>query len=179
MFSIILAPGESQPKIKNSLQMETTEQHLFADPEYQIVQASGGKRFANYLIDVIVFYILMFGVGFLIAIINPATIDSLNSDEVGTDLLDRLLSLVLYGLYMFVIEALFKGKSLGKLITGTRAVNADGSNISGVTALLRGLSRAVPFNALSALGTPSYPWHDKWTKTYVIDERLSNRPADE
>ena len=79
---------------------------------------------------------------------------------------------------MFLVEALFKGKSLGKLITGTRAVNEDGSNLSAKTALLRGLSRAVPFNAFSALGTPSYPWHDKWTNSYVIDEKESNRPTD-
>ena len=36
--------------------METTEQHLFADNEYQLVQASGGKRFANYIIDLVLFY---------------------------------------------------------------------------------------------------------------------------
>jgi uncharacterized RDD family membrane protein YckC len=158
--------------------METTEQHLFANPEYQIVQASGGKRFANYIIDLISFYVLLFLAGIVIALINPVAINSINEDDTGFNLLDRLLTLVLYGLYMFIIEAVFKGKSLGKLITGTRAVNEDGSNISAGTALLRGLSRAVPFNALSALGSPAYPWHDKWTKTYVIDERQSNRPAD-
>lgn len=158
--------------------METTEQHLFADPGYQIVQASGGKRFANYIINLIIFYVLLFLAGIVIALINPVVTDSINEDDTGFNLLDRLLTLVLYGLYMFIIEAVFKGKSFGKLITGTRAVNEDGSNISVVSALLRGLSRAVPFNALSALGSPAYPWHDKWTKTYVIDEGQSNRPTD-
>jgi len=158
--------------------METTEQHLFADPEYQIVQASGGKRFANYIIDLIVFYALIFFAGIVIALVNPVVIDSINENDDGFNIIERLVTLVLYGIYMFIIEAIFKGKSLGKLITGTRAVNADGSNISAGTALFRGLSRAVPFNALSALGSPAYPWHDKWTKTYVIDERQSNRPSD-
>ncbi|HEV8508744.1 MAG TPA: RDD family protein, partial [Chitinophagaceae bacterium] len=73
-----------------------------------------------------------------------------------------------YGMYMGLIEAVFKGRSIGKLITGTIAVNNDGSRINGQTALLRGLSRAVPFNALSALGSPCYPWHDRWNKTYVV-----------
>jgi uncharacterized RDD family membrane protein YckC len=159
--------------------METTEQHLFADNEYQLVQASGGKRFANYIIDVIVFYALLIGSGIIIALLNPAALDSISEDDsLGANLLDRLVGLILYGLYMFIIEALFKGKSLGKLITGTRAVNEDGSNISVKSAFLRGLCRAVPFEAFSALGTPSYPWHDKWTKTYVIDERESNRPTE-
>ena len=158
--------------------METAEQHLFADPEYHLVQASSGKRFANYIIDLVIFYILMFASGIVIALIDPEALDSINDDDTGFNLLDRLLGLVLYGLYMFAIETIFKGKSLGKLITGTRAVNEDGSNVSPKAALLRGLSRAVPFNALSALGNPAYPWHDRWTKTYVIDEKESNRPAD-
>jgi len=158
--------------------METTEQHLFADPEYHLVQASSGKRFANYIIDFVVFYALAFLTGIVIALLNPGVLDSFNDEDPGFNLLDRLITLVLYGLYMFAIEAIFKGKSLGKLITGTRAVNKDGTNVSPKAALLRGLSRAVPFNALSALGNPAYPWHDKWTKTYVIDEKESNRPVD-
>jgi uncharacterized RDD family membrane protein YckC len=93
----------------------------------------------------------------------------------GFNLAGRLIVLVLYGMYMGLMEAAFKGRSLGKLITGTVAVNEDGSRISGQTALLRGLSRAVPFNAFSALGTPSYPWHDKWNKTYVVEYKDVNR----
>jgi len=157
--------------------METTQEHLFADPEYHLVQASSGKRFANYIIDLAVFYGLVIVSGIVIALVNPVAIESINEDDIGFNLLDRLLGLVLYGTYMFAIEAIFKGKSLGKLITGTRAVNDDGSNVSPKAALLRGLSRAVPFNAFSALGNPAYPWHDKWTKTYVIDEKESNRPT--
>jgi uncharacterized RDD family membrane protein YckC len=161
--------------------METTQEHLFADPEYHLVQASSGKRFANYIIDLAVFYGLAFLTGMVIALVNPVAIESINEindDDLGFNLLDRLIGLVLYGIYMFATEAIFKGKSLGKLITGTRAVNEDGSNVSPRAALLRGLSRAVPFNAFSALGTPAYPWHDRWTKTYVIDEKESNRPMD-
>lgn len=158
--------------------METTQEHLFADPEYHLVQASSGKRFANYIIDMAVFYGLAILSGIVIALVNPVAIESIDDDDIGFNLPDRLLGLVLYGIYMFAIEAIFKGKSLGKLITGTRAVNEDGSNVSPKAALLRGLSRAVPFNAFSALGNPAYPWHDKWTKTYVIDEKESNRPTD-
>ena len=76
--------------------METTEQHLFADNEYQLVQASGGKRFANYIIDLIVFYALLFGSGIIIGLLNPAAFDSLPEDDsFGYGLLDRLIGLVL------------------------------------------------------------------------------------
>ena len=76
----------------------------------------------------------------------------------------------LYGLYMSVTEAIFKGKTIGKLITKTRAFNLDGSSISSQTAFLRGLCRLVPFEQLSALGIPSCPWHDKWSDSIVADE---------
>ena len=77
--------------------METTQEHLFTDPEYQLVQASSGKRFANYIIDLVIFYVLLFASGIVIALVNPVAIDSLNVEDPGFDLLDRLLSLVLYG----------------------------------------------------------------------------------
>jgi len=74
---------------------------------------------------------------------------------------------------MSFVEAVFRGKSLGKLITGTQAVNLDGSSISMATAFGRGFSRAVPFCAFSAFGNPSDPWQDRWTDTMVIDQKLS------
>ena len=55
---------------------------------------------------------------------------------------------------MSATEAILNRKSLGKLVTQTRAVILDGSQISASTAISRGFSRAVPFCALSALGTP-------------------------
>ena len=157
--------------------METNPQQDLVAPEDQIVQASTGKRFANYLIDLVLFYVIFFVILFGIIVGNPEAADTLEDDSVGTDLMFRLLGIVLFGLYMFLQELIFKGKSLGKLITGTRAVNEDGTPITPTTALLRGLSRMVPFEPFSALGSPSHPWHDKWTKTYVIDEKASKIPG--
>jgi uncharacterized RDD family membrane protein YckC len=138
------------------------------------VQASTGKRFGNYLIDLVFFYIVLIVLGVVWGLLSPSTIGMLDSDSAGFNLLDRLLSMLLYGIILGLIEGIGKGKTLGKLITGTRAVNDDGSKITFSTGFIRGLARAVPFNAFSALGTPSYPWHDKWTNTLVIDEKLSN-----
>ena len=158
--------------------MESQNEYLFPDPGYQVIQASTGKRFANYLIDHLIFYLLVFLISFFSVVLNPSYAETVYEETAGSQLVETLLYLLLFVLYMFGTEALFKGKSLGKLITGTRAVNEDGSDISAKTALLRGLSRIVPFEAFSALGNPSYPWHDKWTNTYVIDEKASNRPQE-
>jgi len=159
--------------------MESNQQHLFADPAYECVQASGFKRFANYLIDLIVFCVIIFITAFVVGMLNPQTISSISEDNRGTDIIENLVYTAIFTLYLFGTEAIFKGKTVGKLITGTRAVNEDGSNITPKTAMLRSLSRLVPFEVLTALGSPSYPWHDKWTKTYVIDERKSNRPEEQ
>jgi uncharacterized RDD family membrane protein YckC len=125
--------------------------------------ASTGKRFANYLIDLACFYIFII-IFFAILIAQGIISTGMNS------ILDRLITLLCYGIFMGLVEAIFKGKTLGKVCTRTRAVNEDGSPISAKTAFLRGLSRAVPFEAFSAFG---YPWHDRWTNTIVIDEARS------
>ena len=128
-------------------------------------RASSGKRFANYIIDTIVFYIVAFGLGIVIGILKPNLL-------VGVDDLSlRLVLLLFYGIVMFMTEAMSNGRSIGKLITGTRAVNVDGTNMSFQKAFVRNIVRAIPFNALSALGTPSIPWHDRWSDTMVVDEK--------
>ena len=153
-------------------QNENEQEHLLINLEDSIVRADTGKRFANYLIDIVAFYSLLIGAGVLLALVAPTSIQMLN-DSPGGGVIDRLISLITYALFMFAQEAIFKGKSLGKLITGTRAVNFDGSRISTTNALLRGLSRAVPFCAFSAFGTPCNPWQDRWTDTLVMDEKKS------
>jgi uncharacterized RDD family membrane protein YckC len=153
--------------------MQIEQQHMLADLEFDLVQASTGKRFANYIIDAIVFYILIFCLGIFLGLFAPSAIEAMAVIQQNV-FLDWMLSLCLYGAYMFATEAIFKGKTLGKAITGTRAVHEDGSRISVRTALMRGLCRMVPLNALSAFGSPSHPWHDRWTNTYVIDERASS-----
>jgi len=128
-------------------------------------RASSGKRFANYIIDTIVFYIVAFGLGVVIGFLNPGLLVEVD------DLSLRLVLLLFYGIVMFMTEAMSNGTSIGKLITGTRAVNNDGSDMSFQKAFVRNIVRAIPFNALSALGTPSTPWHDRWSDTMVIDEK--------
>jgi uncharacterized RDD family membrane protein YckC len=151
---------------ENQLQ-RSPEQNIFDDFTPQLAQASSGKRLANYLIDLVSFYVFMYLFSYVLVNLSYDLAVIIYGD--GHEIAGRLIVLVFYGMYMGLIEAVFKGRSIGKLITGTIAVNQDGSRINGQTALLRGLSRAVPFNALSALGSPCYPWHDKWNKTYVVN----------
>lgn len=157
--------------MENSYQTPDQSQDLLADT-ISLNQASRGKRFANYLIDLIVFYIIAIII-FAILAVTGVTGDLFQNETPAVNLLDRLMTMIILGILWGSTEALFKGKTLGKAITGTRAVNEDGTPISAQTAFLRGFSRIVPFEAFSAFGDPSYPWHDRWTHTYVIDEKTS------
>ncbi len=135
--------------------------------------AEKGLRLANYLIDMLVFYCLIVLYGLLVGIIitiarggDTSFIDELDNLN---PLVDRLLTMIMYGCYMGVTEGMFYGKSLGKLITKTRAVNLDGSDITFTTALKRGFSRIIPFEIFSTLGNS--PWHDSLPGTMVVTEK--------
>ena len=151
------------------MQTEQTSHDLLIDEE-NYVRVSAGKRFGNYLIDLIIFYFLVMLLLFLLAFVNPNLFESFTQENSGTEFLLNIVGLIVYALYMGVVEAVFKGKSIGKLLTKCRAVNLDGSKISTSKAFARGFSRAVPFCAFSAFGTPSDPWQDRWTNTMVIKD---------
>ncbi|MBV7531074.1 RDD family protein [Chitinophaga sp. sic0106] len=152
--------------------MESIEKSIFEEEEVDLVQASSGKRLANYLIDLLGFYVFLFSFWAVIVLLSSTMMEFTVYLEKNT-LLDRLITLVMYGLYMGVLEMLMKGRSFGKLITGTAVMTEDGTVPSATTLFLRGIARSVPFEALSALGNPSYPWHDKWTETLVINLKKS------
>jgi len=80
-----------------------------------------------------------------------------------------LVSIVNFLIYYTICEKAFKGKTLGKLITGTKAIRDDGKELSFKNALLRSLSRIVPFEPFSAFG--GYPWHDSCTGTMGIKSK--------
>jgi uncharacterized RDD family membrane protein YckC len=161
-----LTEGQDQPE------------HLLDDLEYTYTQASSGKRFTNYLIDRIAFYLLWRALFAWftrpIAIVLYKT--SHDKTVLGFEII--LMALAAFVLFMTACEAITKGKTPGKFITGTRAVTADGAMITPKMALLRSLARLTPFEPFSAVGNPSYPWHDRWTRTLVIVEKLSNLPPE-
>ena len=144
--------------------------------EIQLIPASTGQRFLNFLIDNL---LLRFGlsmltgmaVGMTLAFVAPDYMLELSQSDntFGLWALSYLIVIVNYLVYYTICEKAFKGYTLGKLITGTRAVREDGNELTLRDALLRSLSRLVPFEVFSAFG--GYPWHDSWTKTRVIKSR--------
>jgi uncharacterized RDD family membrane protein YckC len=137
--------------------------------EPRLVPASHGKRLANYFIDQIGCVLFLVIVILALRAIGGPTSDRMR-ETLSAPFTGNLLVTFLYSFLMSVQESVLRGKSLGKLITRTRAIQEDGNPMTTEKAFLRNLIRLVPFNPLSALGNPARPWHDRWSHTIVIDE---------
>jgi uncharacterized RDD family membrane protein YckC len=67
------------------------------------------------------------------------------------------------------------GKSIGKYVTNTKVMMADGSKPEPYSIFIRSLSRLIPFDQLSFLGTIPRGWHDTLSKTVVVDLKKYNQ----
>ena len=163
--------------MENTYTTPESSENILDDVDYTLTQANSGRRFFNFLIDRVAIYLVW---KFLLSRVNLAILIKIyqyTRSEVAIYLFTYLFYIAFFVLLQATLETFAHGKTLGKWITGTRAVNQDGTPIDGRTAILRGLSRLVPLEVFSALGSPCFPWHDRWTKTYVINERESTLPA--
>jgi uncharacterized RDD family membrane protein YckC len=131
--------------------------------------ASTGQRFGTYLIDSVVRFVLAAAAGVALAFTE--------SDLSGVDgqLLSFGMGVGLSTAY-FVSTELPTGRTLGKLVMGTRVTSVDGQLPTFGQILGRTLARFVPFEPFSCLGDPPVGWHDRWSRTRVIRTR-GPRPA--
>ncbi len=149
----------------------TASENLLQDIEQEYTSqkdATVELRFVNYVIDLLSFYAIIIGFIFLIALSAYGT-KVFQVLERMSDLSDFVLLHVLYGFYMLIVEGVFKGKTLGKLITGTRVIHQRNSSFSWRDALRRGVMRMIPLEYVT--GCVGSPFHDQWTETRVIKER--------
>lgn len=153
------------------------------DRQIHIVDATSFQRFLNFIIDFVAKLGLTYLVGLLFGIIalsRMSTTEELEEFNANLEtpiarVIDILLSVVLGIIYHTVTEAFFAGKSIGKLITGTRAVNLDGTKLTFGKALTRSLCRYIPFEPFSFLASDR-GWHDTITDTRVIIDKESTLP---
>jgi hypothetical protein len=101
-----------------------------------LVLASQGQRFGTFLLDLIFYNLFAVALGLALGFIG--WVESIR------DIDDHLLGAVILLLYYTPQEACF-GRTLGKLIIGTKAVNLNGTELSFGRALGRTLCRFIPF----------------------------------
>ncbi len=158
------AKNRKTQKSKNKGFEESPEKQQFQLGANAVLDnlATKTKRFFNALIDYTVgFFLAGFVVGFILGLLQLAP--SSDSDQFY-----NAVGLISSFLYLFGAEY-FYGKTLGKVITGSKVVTADGEKPSAGQILLRTLIRFIPFEAFSFLGKRPIGWHDKWSKTRVIN----------
>jgi len=131
--------------------------------------ASQGKRFANFLIDQLFLLGLAMIIGTIIGIVLvyyfPSYIHVLDEEN---KFRDYLLGFVIALIYYSFFEG-FTGRSLGKFFTKTKVITEDGKKPGFGAIFIRSLCRHIPFDHFSFLGHDSVGWHDKFSKTRVVE----------
>ncbi len=176
IISFYCALINPQPYMENESTPQPEQTELYRDLKEMLYEepASVGQRFLNYVIDIILFYAMFAVFGMLAAMVGLATGSENPESNFFTEssvnpLLDLLITWLVFVLFYTFFEAVTKGRTVGKMITRTKAVKDDESEITPREAVLRSLCRLVPFEPFSAFG--GHPWHDKWTGTKVIKKR--------
>jgi uncharacterized RDD family membrane protein YckC len=136
--------------------------------------ADRGKRFANNLIDQIIYIILTILIALLgnwllenygfrgLAVGDLAT---LQDHPFRFNILQLFISVIFYGLFESLLA-----RTPAKYITGTKVVMRDGTKPDSTAIFIRTLCRQIPFEAITFLfGRFPIGWHDAFSKTLVVD----------
>ena len=125
-----------------------------------IVPASKGRRFGTLLVDYVVFMLLSFGIGVVVAILfGDRGVKAMQSIP------DFALGLLILSSYYVFFEGIW-ARTPGKLVFGTVVVTETGTKPSIKQVVGRTLCRFIPFEALSFLSERG--WHDSIPKTRVV-----------
>ncbi|OQP63071.1 hypothetical protein A3860_03610 [Niastella vici] len=127
-------------------------------------------RLANYIVDQIVTGVIVNAIEYGLGILNKGGTYNdliLSQDGMSTLLYSFLISFGVMFTYYTVFETATNGRTIGKILTGTIAINQDGSPFTFKQALLRTLCRFIPLEPIGALFA-YMPWHDSITKTAVV-----------
>jgi uncharacterized RDD family membrane protein YckC len=159
----------------NSNPYDAPRAQVYERPEpLEVVPAGRWRRFFNLLIDYCCFVLLIFVVGFIIALAGGEAV--LAELDQPNFLRDYVLGVGTMSAYYVPMEGLF-GLTVGKLVTGTRVVNEYGEPPSWGQVLGRTLCRFIPFEPLSMFGSQRRAWHDLIPKTYVVRKRQVARSS--
>ena len=128
----------------------------------------------GYIVDQIVLFILSSMAGFVVGIVLAAaaggelTVETQARAQIFGFFVGMLVTLAYY-----VIMEATTGKTIGKMVTKTRVVNASGGKASFGQVFGRTLCRFIPFEFISFFfGDSKRPtgWHDSIPGTQVVED---------
>ncbi len=134
--------------------------------------ATHSQRFLNLLMDYIAqlfLFIIAFSITSVIAETNG------NKDFMANFIKNDIAQytfVTCIALFYYNVFEIFFARTVGKFITQTIVVNENGEKPNLETILVRTLCRLIPFELLSFLAMPARGWHDRISKTYVVNKNL-------
>lgn len=93
--------------------------------EIELELATKNTRFVNFIIDHILAYATIYFLTYAVVLSNPYIVESITGNPSSTKGWDYLFSYSGMFLYYFISEFLLKGRTIGKMITGTRAITTN------------------------------------------------------
>ena len=135
--------------------------------------ASMGKRFLNYMLDMVFMmiftYFLSMIIFIIIAMIDRTVVYSILSVlRDGDNPLKYFIGFIFMMIYYVGFEAT-TGRTLAKYITKTKVVTEMGEKPGFADIVIRSLCRFIPFEPFVFLFSEASGWHDTISKTKVIN----------
>ena len=138
------------------------EGKLEEEKEFDSKKVKSGTRFLNFIIDSIAFLIVFAILGFIVGLFY-------NTDnKLIIELAGYILVAGEFFEYYIFMEYKFQ-KTIGKLITKTKVLRADGENAQIGDIIARTFCRLIPLDRLSFLFT-SNGFHDRLSNTTVVQD---------
>ncbi|MDI1307771.1 MAG: RDD family protein [bacterium] len=131
--------------------------------------ASKSQRLLNFIIDVLIVYIIEITIGTTIIIIGDLTNSYAASNWVKSlsPIESFFFGLIILFFYYGLTEMYFS-RTFAKYFTKTLVVKHDGSKPNMKSVIIRTVSRLIPLEPFSFLGVDSRGWHDTLSVTYVV-----------
>ncbi|MFV8391586.1 RDD family protein [Flavobacterium sp. LB2P6] len=131
--------------------------------------ASKSQRFLNFIIDLLIIYIIEISIGTTITIIGDLT-HSYEASNWVTSL--SLIEKVFFGLvilfFYYAFTEMYFSRTFAKYFTKTIIVRVDGSKPNTKNFMIRTVSRLNPMDPFSFLGKTERGLHDTLSATYVV-----------
>ncbi len=137
--------------------------------------ATRGQRFMNCILDTLIVHIILISIATTVVIIGNITnnYDLTKWFESRTIFQRLLIWAVMLFFYYFLTETYFS-RTFAKYFTKTIVVTKGGSRPNKRTISIRTLTRFIPLECLTFLGTNVRGLHDLFSDTYVVRKHEFN-----
>ncbi|MFV8464399.1 RDD family protein [Flavobacterium sp. LB1P62] len=130
--------------------------------------ASKSQRFLNFLIDLLIIYIIGITIGTTITIIGDLTHSYAASNWVTSlSLIESFFFGLIILFFYYSITEMYFSRTFAKYFTKTLVVKQDGSKPNMKSIIIRTVSRLIPLEPFSFL-MAERGWHDTLSVTYVV-----------